>query len=178
LIIPALSSSVQSAKISTSISNLRQIYVAAIQYANDNNGEHVRVSNGPGSTWVQELWKITYPDSDFPGYGHALEGSIYYTPLIEEAANARTFGLNSHIASRHPTLRLSLLPHASEIAYMGDTKTSSGFAVSQFNPRNFGKVNVLFLDGHVESVPEDEIPTDIRAYFWTALLDNYGQSFP
>ena len=174
LIVPSIGYLMGAAKSSTSLSNLRQCHLVAIQYANENGGVYVENKDSHNELGIAKLWRMAYPDREFPGYGHDLKGSIFYTPLIEDDPNARTFGLNSHLLLRHPNRRLGVLPYPERIAYMGDTKTSSGYALKQFNPRNNGKVNVIFLDGHVEAQAEADVPTDIFDYYWTALPESLG----
>lgn len=163
---------IERSRISASISNLRQCHVTALQYAADNDGVYPDVKDGKNRIWLTKLWALTYPEREFPGYGHNLKGTIYHTPLIESDTNARTFGLNGHLSAGNPGLRWGLLPNPSRIAFLGDTRTSSSFVVQQVNPRNNGKVNILFLDGHVESLKPEDVPADKSAYFWSALPEN------
>ncbi|MBC2595906.1 type II secretion system protein [Ruficoccus amylovorans] len=171
LLITAVSRVRMSAQITESTANMRQCFTYSMLYAQENKGVYpaaYSITTAVNTTWLNVLWAYAYPDIDFPGYGRDMEGSIFYTPLIEEGAAARTFGTNTHLSYQYREGLYNLLDDPGNIAYLGDVKTSSGLTTAQINPRNNGQVGLVFLDGHLELREAGDIPSDPADYFWRA----------
>ncbi|PAW76543.1 MAG: hypothetical protein B9S32_14960 [Verrucomicrobia bacterium Tous-C9LFEB] len=173
LMFPVLTRGIRQAKISQSLSNLRQIGMVAQQFANDNNGVYPKLQEtivpGNDGTWLSQLWPLAYPSKNgLPGYGEKLRGTIFYTPMIEPTPTARAFGWNAVLesAGNFPSRKYGLLPIPSQTVLVADTKTSSTLYPTTIHARNNGAANVLYADGHVGQVLASEIPTVQSALFW------------
>lgn len=155
--------------------NLRSIYSAGRDFAQDNDGRwHDHESD---QFWIQDFWKILYADKGYPGFGSfhhgsRLKGTVFYTPLIESPQvrpTARSFGLNEIcLKESFPGLRLATTDYPSQTCYAADSTDISFLDQGQINPRRYANsASVAFLDGHVELVSAANIPPWNTGIFWT-----------
>lgn len=168
IVIPIVGSALEKSRISKSISNLRQLHQGMLFYAQDSDGifpkywdYDIRVG------WSEEIWPYIYPEQKFPGHGHVQEGTVFYSPLIEDIPNARSYGMNRTIQELQPNRRYLLNCPASETALIMDTAVSSGAKLDTINFRNSGELAVVFLDGHTELRGPDQIPIAKGNVFWS-----------
>lgn len=176
ILVPAIAKVRESGRIARSTSNLRQIGVSIQLYAQDNNGV-LPVANDPddgNKLWIYQLWPYSNPGEEVIQLsGHSadiLDHTIYYTPMVDEAAGeSRAFGFNGYL-KRGLNDRLNNLDDTVNLALVGDTKASSALTLNQINFRNRGKANVLFADGHVALTAPSEVPETRLSVFWEGNL--------
>lgn len=172
IIIPSVAAVRTQARIAEATANLRSIHTVALIYAQDNRGKFPPISQAatpgvPARTWLQLLWDYQYPNREFPGYGQLLAGSIFYTPLIEDDLASRTFGLNERLQQALPSRQYLNVSNPTQVAFLGDVKTSSALTPLQANPRNRGRVGLCFVDGSVRQYLLADIPISYGDSFWS-----------
>jgi prepilin-type N-terminal cleavage/methylation domain-containing protein len=176
-LMPYLSNALCRSRSAVELSNLRQLGVAAISYANEHDGVYCYSNGSSGSLlWVGTLWPYAY-NTPFPGLPQAngnwdlFRGTIFSTPLLEKVAvyggPPRAFGMNYQLNLSYPSARLWNLIAPSQTAYIGDTKTSSTWQYNQVNARYNGQVHILFADMHVELMPYTNISSSAGNIFWS-----------
>ncbi len=204
ILIPVLGSVRKTARISASLSNLRQLGTA-VQIFVAENKKKLPV-NSPGSPdyyWYRELWEILYPDRPRPAvpptpdtgdrYAEVFKDTVFYTPLMESDAQARSFGFNPALnmfagtipATPANPLRIDEVLNPARTLMIGDSKRMD-MHVSAIMPRNNGRVHCLLVDGHVASylppdprsvnpAAEGRIPSDgNRSTFWRGVERTTG----
>lgn len=185
ILIPAISKVREKAKISNSVSNLRQIGTNVAMYSTLNNGELPIHLFAPAQArrrnWILNFWEMNYsnqtldwtPDSE----GRVLPNTIFFSPMMEtnkarEGQIVRSYGWNEHArfnfrgSDTWPRLNNVAFPSRSILA--GDTTRSSAISATnnQVNFRNNGQAAFLFVDGHVELRGPDEVPNNSNHVFW------------
>ena len=164
---PVIQGAITRARIVQSTNNLRAISAVAKLYVNDNDGQYPMVwDKDTGKTWLDILWPYAQGERKNPGLGAALRGTIFYTPLLEKGATARSYGMNLTLEDNNKSRRYQLLPNSSRIALFGDTAASSTLSPSQIHARNAGSAGVAFVDGHVSQIPKELIPKSTSDIFW------------
>lgn len=164
---PLIQGALTRARIVQSTNNLRAISAVAKLYVNDNDGQYPMVwDKETGKTWLDILWPYAQGERKNPGLGMALQGTIFYTPLLEKGKTARSYGMNLTLEDNNKSRRYHLLPNSSRIALFGDTAASSTLSPSQIHARNAGSAGVAFVDGHVSQIPKDQIPKSTSDIFW------------
>lgn len=166
LALPVFRGVQQRARITQSMHNLREIGIVAQLYANENDGAYPVVFNGP--TWSDILWSYLNPGGKVPGLGVALKGTIFYSPL-QEKDSTRSYGMNLTLEKNYSSRRYQQLPNGSKIALFGDTAISSTLSTTQINLRNAGRAGVVFVDGHVDLLSKQQIPSKDDP-FWTGKM--------
>ena len=152
--IPALSTSISASKQARCASNLRQIFQIAETYSSENNLHVVplgffEILDQEGYLSMEsDVWVC--PEDDRPDKTSGLPHDISY------ACNANLTGWNANwYQGKENTLRLENL---SSIVYFADADAywmNDHPANQNVSFRHNQKANVLFLDGHVESVKAD-----------------------
>lgn len=170
LSLPLLSGVMTKQKIAISLSNLSQLGKVTILYANDHEGDFPLVNDNSTSTqigWTRALWPYAYGDRPFPGYGIYQKNTIFYTPLLEPSLSSRSYGPNKIIESRLNNRKYLLIQNISQTALIGDVRDLSALDQTQINYRNNGKANILYVDGHVNSLSPEEVPSPSGNVFWS-----------
>ena len=164
------------ARSSESRSNLRQIGVYTQLYATENNQKipYGRWGFDRKYLWLNALYPLAY-DEEFPGFipsatGENLRGTIFYSPAMvpaEEGEPLRSYGWNNFIYDEDSSagdadrrLSLNQVRQPSLHVLAGDTENASTITRSSINFRNSGRAHLLFLDGHIESRPPEEVPLE------------------
>lgn len=184
----------QSAMNSKCVANLRQLALAGQAYVAD-KGSYPGNGKQPGggnTSWVNEMKtylgfeeKLTRAvverDERFPSCEAALKAAQRGEP-----PHIRTYSMNSGLIKTtsdgaggwaFPGLRTSLVRDMSRTAFFSDGEIIGGTRSWQFLirpagwlvPQNFvhmGKVNVVFLDGHVQSLAIGQVSKDADDPFW------------
>lgn len=198
ILLPALRSARLSSQSLMAKTNLKQIGVVASIYADQTKGMWP-ASAYNGEMWFTTLAKIMQPGSTPPiltatDHGQKLRGTIFYTPLLEEAIPSnnvqgdplppggmpRSFGWNSSLeywdsldygAQRKYHQR----GKPSRTILVGDSYSSSQIDATklQINPRmDFVKVHFVFLDTHVNLVNhQNDMPA--KGFSWTVFWRGY-----
>lgn len=160
LLLPALAKAKSSARSTACLNNTRQIGLAAIMFADDNDGALPR-SEHQGQSWVASL--IPYGGTK----------GIYRCPADKNTNRLYSFAINDFLLPPKPDQtdfsKASSVPRPTETALLpecADSYTSSDhfhFAVPEdggYSPSSFAAqvaverhqraANYLFVDGHVE----------------------------
>lgn len=196
ILLPALRSARLSSQSLVAKTNLKQIGVVASIYADQNKGMWP-ASAYNGEMWFTTLAKIMQPGSKAPvltatDHGDKLRGTIFHTPLLEEAVpshNAqgdpisgmpRSFGWNSSLefwdnADYAGQRKYHQRAKPSKTVLVGDSYSSSQIDANktQVNPRmGFVKVHFVFLDTHVNPVNyQTDMPA--KGFSWTVFWRGY-----
>ena len=172
--IPALNSALERAKIAKDMSNLRQIGTATQLYMNENNG----VLPGSGAaTWMLQLeqnlkylstWRVLQSPFDHRTSSEVGDG----TTAVSYGINANVYDVNNAAISadkiRKPTAFILFAPAQASTAtvsftgagdsgfpgvkVLADASTPGGNATAG-TQNNRAKINAIFGDLHVESMP-------------------------
>lgn len=174
ILIPAIGGVREQAKISQSVSNLKQIGVSAQLYRQDNNDKFPVHRDNAGQLWIDQLWEYSNPGQErirltATSGPEILKNTIYYTPMVEDNLRARSFGYN-YVIDQAFANRLYGFGDAAKIALVADSKNSSSLSVNQINYRNKEQAHVLFVDGHVESRTIETVPESHQSVFWRGLV--------
>ena len=161
-----------------SAANLRQIGALSMNYAADNDN---KLPNGGSATpyfFLDVLYPMAYNGKSFPGFdseGLSLKGTIFYSPNLKksEPTPRRSYGWNGNVGTNttgDTRIRYQLIESPAKVAMCGDSKQSSllgtftgTIANPSINFRNAGYANILFVDGHVESLKSEQIPQTTTA---------------
>lgn len=176
LLSPVLKSASLKSGAVASAANLRQIGILTLRYASENENKlpHGRWSGDVTNLWLNCLYPLAYDGKAFPGFvpsgtGDNLKGTIFRSPNLKssEASPLRSYGWSERLLAEYvnPTadntdsrVRLTQIPHPSQTAMCADTKNSSGLQANSISFRNSGSANILFIDGHVESRRQEQVP--------------------
>lgn len=171
--------------------NLRRLHMAVLSYASDNDGR-IPAGNTGSETVPTEAWAGTplrqYIIENFQkGRNESIDrkDSPFTCPKARRARGVsnypRTYGWNNYNRNSNGQIRLSniLQPsltsliidgvHSSGSTWYQEVGIGSGSSRSLSRPEDFihhGKVNILFVDGHVESRTKERIPTNPNHIFW------------
>jgi len=160
-------------------SNLKQTYCGIMAYVSDNNQDMpIGYNSITRLSWRDVLMRGGYlggePTSDLRKYNPVLG-----CPAQRKAKNApsyvSTYGLNGDLLGLvNRTAKLVNLANLPQKMLLADGAYTGGV---DFNADLWAGtaplvvhgiyVNILFFDGHVESVKAQDIPTNPSATFWT-----------
>lgn len=191
ILIPVVGRVRDSAKTAQARSNVSQIGMTMHLYIEENNEQLPTDMFGAATgtpPWIQALWAISNSGEEFPEFGAAIHGNvfrdtIYHTPLMEDVASngqlPRSFGWSAALrvnsvgsfSGRNDRARLSAIDNPSQTAVLADSMSSSVIQfplgnTGQINYRNNGKALFLFVDGHVELLGPDQVPSSHNHVFW------------
>mgnify|MGYP000414927937 CR=1 FL=1 len=192
ILVSGVSRAIQSANAAESRSNLRQIGALAQLYAmqNEQKMPHGKWNFNREHLWLNALYPMAY-DKPFPGFvpsdtGANLKDTIFYSPAVdpaEEGMPIRSYGWNIFVydteappgADADQRMRINQIRDPARHALAGDTLNSTAFSPGNIHFRNLNRANVLFIDGHVEALSPEEVPStgDGNSYnlFWHFNLD-------
>lgn len=166
ILIPAIGKVRQSAVQTESIANLRQIGVAIHLVTVEDKGMLPGKDSQAANFWMKRVWKGVYPDLEYPGKA-ALEyypGSVFYSP-VEEGAR---YGYNGNLTiSAETPLPLISVVDPAKTAMVGDSLLTV-ITPTRIAYRNSDRANIVFVDGHVESLTEEEVE-ERGVPFWEPL---------
>jgi len=174
----------------TCVTNLRALFMAGLAYGADHDGKLPSTSlynsanhSKPG---VQDYLSggrynsayrcpslKEYPFS--PAYllpGSDLKGCTYTVSLATSSnANGGTYTLDYFRRIEKPVGTAWIMDGAWNVSYFDSVISPNGLqaGLSRLQFPHGDRQNVIFADGHVESLQESEIPTDPNATFWTGL---------
>lgn len=171
IIIPVVGSVRQKARMTTSMSNLRQLGSAMQIFVNDNKQTlPVNSTTHPTHYWYRELWKIIYAGQTVPAmpptpdtydrYVEVFGNTVFITPLMEDVASPRSYGYNAYLsqfttagAATNPAtpLQFTHVANPARTVALGDSGSINLFR-SNARARNDGLVFCVFVDGHVDKL--------------------------
>lgn len=171
LSVPVIGNALAKARSTECQSNLRQLGVAFQTYLTDNDGWIPYQQGGPSITWHTELgqyFDITlgdlYDNRDQRPLG------VFACPAsksVTRSGNYSDYGMNYMVGDHYsdPQNKIVRVPKPSEVILLADSVNcnrrlspySPNGGMDPRHPKN--SVNVLFLDGHVENKPIEEMMT-------------------
>lgn len=191
MLLPALSQARERARSAVCINNLKQLGLVVHMYMMDNDGRMFG-SNMDCRIGAQQAWYVFFGYECRPYYsGQAITTC---PSRITDYPNTvdRFYGINRVTFTQYPPKvekckwhsKLAVFMDSRPFYEIGGTKSSGNTyrvcpAVSTYTDtwkavpdyRHAGNCNVLFLDGHVKSIPEKGIPQDMPSPY-----ANYGPS--
>lgn len=197
LIVPAIHRASQSAATAECVSGLRQLHAATLRYAGDNE-ETLPISYwmgkiGPYLGIPTSDPSVTERSSKFPICKVALKRALARSKKTtdnygHDNSRIRTHSMNAVLSDTNlvpENLKLVGIPVPSKTALFLDGHPEGGSypywcafmrgdSLSDI-PGTFihsGRLNVIFCDGHVESLSPSDIPRDIVGnIFWNPLAE-------
>ncbi|MBI4026754.1 MAG: type II secretion system protein [Verrucomicrobia bacterium] len=167
LLMPALKRARDAAKSVNCMSNLKQLGLAAMLYANDNNRSFPHYNGHP----TVPFWYSVGPDSFFAGKylynrptnSNALElGSVFDCPLLKDGWGNLDHPYNSEClyvslnSIRSPSKKILFCDGAYYFINNDTPGTLPHWdTAARYHPN--GKMNAVFVDGHVESLGRQDI---------------------
>ena len=194
ILIPVVANVRSAARTAQATSNVREIGGLTHIYMNE-NGDHLPsdLFGGIRPPWIQELWQIAYPQVEFPEFGADIGGdvfrdSVFHTPLLEQEAadgrQPRSFGWSvdlrvntvGSLSGGNDRAHLSRIRNPTRTVVLADSISSSAIrpTTNQINYRNNGRALFLFVDGHVEALRPEQVPSNPRHVFWGGDQDSDG----
>lgn len=156
--------------------NMRQISLALNQYASDHEQQLPVRGN---ADWIKPepdgIWTYLYGDEDIWAHYPKFSGTVYRCPSAE-ANNlpAGSYGMNSIVGGSYAErIVLNRIVHKSGTMILMEADNFMVQPPGEFNgpmnlkPRHGKNINVLFLDGHIESMAYDKITEDPESTFWS-----------
>jgi prepilin-type processing-associated H-X9-DG protein/prepilin-type N-terminal cleavage/methylation domain-containing protein len=190
MLLPALSSAREKAKMAHCASNLHQLGIAIVSWADDHDGRLMPLWSGTAfvgsNTWVNLLApNVANAQNVF----RCPKDPYFVWDWAALSSKTVSYGYNywactmSHPgeAGKNQGIPLSLLNNTAGTVLLADSteddKTTSQYAytISNWGPeqpsatRHKGKVNILFVDGHVEPRPQ----TDFQDPQGNALIQRH-----
>lgn len=186
IIVPVVGRARDSARATQCLGNLRQIGAASRLYSQENKGRTPPLSY----LFYQSLWPyvyrvdktITISGAELPA---DLADSIFECPKAQSDSAPtvtvkRSYGINASLGPGVPVgekntqgVQLIRIEEPALAALLGDAKNSSGLQPTTCNPRHSARMNVVFVDGHAESVEVTAAITQTGAYntnpFWVGV---------
>ncbi|RRJ96893.1 type II secretion system protein [Opitutaceae bacterium TAV4] len=181
ILLATLSSVRKTAVAAKSISNLRQIGVIAQTWGQENKDQVPPLHyprNADAPLWRSYLWGYHIGVNPAKVTNAALKASIFWRPRIAGEVNVSTdgndedsipgYGLNSGLTiAKYVYFSAVSKPSTSVLAaavVQGNAVTSGGGGDGKWTayncmaaPKNDGKTPVLFVDGHVATVPRESL---------------------
>ena len=152
MLLPALSQAREKARTIKCVSNLRQIYLAYLMYANDYNDYIIPSldTDGASDYWQQKLRNYNY----LP-YSKVLVCPSPPAPIsnLPYAHNNTNYSMNSTLASGSNWQRFGKVKIPSELILITDgSNTQFGYGAETriYEDKHSGGANYLFCDGHVK----------------------------
>lgn len=188
ILIPTISSVRASANQTECVSNLRQLSSLYLLYVQDNNGKLLKASDGVvnGKYWQFYLQEFMEADTEHRQMdGFHCQACLNANPELDDGRDIlrSTYGLNNFIGrgginpgednlwainfvSQAVFPAQTVLFADPSMESSRNTMVGIGYEDSLF-PVSYhrgNEVNLSFLDGHVESIPLEEIPTSDTVY--------------
>ena len=183
ILIPAVSKVRKNMQAAKSVSNLRQIGIAALGHATENRGRYPSAQWNAEDGWTKVLYQYVYNVPYQPGNWDKtpLTGTIFWSPVITESYEVwgkSTYAYNWRMRDRSGQERGEQTnpdgPLGNELIEPARTimvaDCNNGKSVLYYETMGFHnpgeEANVLFFDGHVKSLELAEVPEDNKDIFW------------
>jgi type II secretory pathway pseudopilin PulG len=187
ILIVGIGKSRESALVTKSGQQMREIGHAVFLWSNENQG---RLPT-PGGAQIQDTWYVaTYPyiygkpapSPFFDSWERAenLRGTVYYCPLKDtsgEGPPIRSYAWNNFLKDmqidERPPMQAARVTNPSKTMMLATSLRSSVMngnspSVWNFSTRAGGKILILFADGRLERLGLEEIPVSPNDRFWRA----------
>lgn len=174
LLVPSLKKTGDQVKGARCMSNLHQIYLLSMQYANDNEGALLysigsNPSVDPYRTLIWDRMLQTYSGAKLSVNGSRPFG-IYACPasatLVANATSSSSdYGKNAFINGNYLTVtvtyKVTSLTRPAEIILFGDGSRDLWGHTTPYNlnARHGGKANIVYADGHGAQVDPATLPS-------------------
>jgi prepilin-type N-terminal cleavage/methylation domain-containing protein len=177
LLLPVAGNMRKSGQVTKSMNNLKQIQLANIQYAADNNMNYVEGQAGNGDIWMWNAEFYRYLGFDRTKFAWNKFPEVFYSPLADRSKVNYSYGYNvTRFAANNITTRNSL--RVSPASQMMAFVESQDWQVRKNEANNYdgteryralttayraggrggaAKTLAAFYDGHVEAVSRDSI---------------------
>ncbi|MET3870378.1 prepilin-type processing-associated H-X9-DG protein [Puniceicoccus vermicola] len=184
-----IQSSVNKAKTTRSLANLREINSVALLYTYDHSGNYPQTydrydpstKTGTNLGWGEKIWPYVVGSDDipWPGFGPLQEGTIFCSPFLDmDNPMDRSYAMNkmveTSVAENYgPNYRkYKQLENPSKTIIFSDADKRSSLTYDQVSFDSNGKFNVVFLDGHTESLLPEDIPEDETDILFSGFGDS------
>lgn len=195
LIVPAVRGGLDSSRVAKSTANLRSLGQGVSLYIADNDGllpTALGSSVGGINPWYVDVYNKVYQKDPDPAFFVPwdkvtnLRGTIFQCPLVEksgEGTPVRSYGYNAFLkdaeavgpTSPAPQIKLAKLKQPSKTMMIATSRNSSlvgwgppplNLASSKFSTRAGGKILLIFVDGHADTLASTNIPPSSQNIFW------------
>ena len=184
LILPIGKRMMESSNASKCVSNLRQLYSPANQWSADNDGWMLptfpsgrNLDNRQNRGWATALFPYLSPgvnlwsDSDV---GKRPKGCLAcpssdFLILSTTTGWCSDYGKNGFVNAPEwgfPQLKIGGMSNMSKVIFLGDS-INREISASRMTNRHNGKANVIFYDGHVESLDSTKVPSESSRQPWS-----------
>ncbi|MFW5798128.1 MAG: type II secretion system protein [Planctomycetota bacterium] len=178
MLMPALSRAREAARSTACLNNLRQLYLGARLYANDNEGWTVpNMATTPSRRWCTMLWELGYVSGwDTSGniYAPRTVTGVFACPTEDRETDGSLNGWTTWRGSHYGLLkyrswwlpggidtddcwgRFDLIPKSSEVGYLSDKSLHSHTEYTDYDSdkhdkfRHNGGMNIAYVSGNVE----------------------------
>lgn len=172
LIVPAISKALASARLTKSISNVRQIHMGFMLYVEDHNGVFPSSDFGDPDWWMAPHAGV--PEYLYPGRDLTYDkrGTVFQSPNVESdgtyqsgAGRTISYGLNGSLIAGMPSRRYLLFDQPQTILLLADASFSHDLW-GRMNYRNDGRAVCLFLSGQVLALTQEDVAEFHQRLFW------------
>lgn len=169
LLLPALAKAKERARAVKCLNNLKQIGIASVLYANENE-DSLPLSSHEGLSWIATL------KSDLGGT------NLHLCPLETNLSRASSYAVNNFLLPDHSGMRpnysrLTAVPTPSDTLMMAEASaatkgdhfhfasaslgpnaySASAFSIAVAVKRHLGGAQYLFVDGHAERISRTQV---------------------
>lgn len=188
LLFPTIQSSIASGDRAACLNNLKTLHAGVTLFAADRDGQILSANAGRDGTLPQ--FRVDIHPYLSPGAASAKDEGYFYCRAALRARKVNfsestiTYGYNGSLGYPNYTpprlMRLNEILNPSKTMMIMDGRYANptiwNFAVGPGNnrrpqPEDFvhsGKVNVVYVDGHVSALEPGDLPTDSNDVFWDA----------
>lgn len=169
LLIPSVARVKEYANAARCISNQRQLFHGLESYANDHDGALPTSMNSSWQNQVAAYLGITIPNGQTPGSPPCNQDVFLCPSVTRDPKPWRSYALNSRAGDKTGNTddKAVRIAQHSKTALLSDARNTSWLmTVSNISTRhNNNTANVLFFDGHVETLTAAQIAQKISWVF-------------
>lgn len=173
MLMPALKKARDSARLVQCSNNLKQIGLQFFSYTQDYDGflpSRNIIEDGVTHIWQSYLWREGY----FPGKINPANDRPYYLicPASGPAGLCGGVGIDANYGFNYylSNAKVAAVSKVSERSMIGDFDryymANTGYQF--YDPRHNNFTNSIFLDGHIDTLGEGEIPFD-ETHTWSEI---------
>jgi prepilin-type N-terminal cleavage/methylation domain-containing protein len=175
LIFPAISRALASARLTKSLSNVRQIYSGFMLYAHDHNQVFPAAWHTHPDWWMAPRKGV--PEYLYPGRDLVVDkrGTVFQSPNAEPdgtfGGRTISYGINLSLEGATPTRRFLLLERPEKTLLLSDASFSHSLwrSIDGINYRNDGRAVCVFVNGHITALTPEQVEAYDGRLFWTGI---------